>query len=209
MKKAILLLMIFVSVSSVQSQNVLITQLNVIPTSAGIDVNLKAMSGNGSGYLSHSYTITNQVINLDVCYWFNFTLPVLFFDHNFQIPLPTNGNYTLNVNAVVSTSDVVCDYFAITDTKTENFNYLSVANFENFKTDLRFFPNPSSGKIELVSTQQLPNQVVIFDHIGRLVLELNNAKSNVLDLSFLTNGVYYLKGSSEMGSFCEKIVIKK
>lgn len=209
MKKAILLLMIFVSIFSAQSQSVLITQMNVIPNTAGIEVNVKAVSGNGSGFLSHSYTITNQVINLDVCYWFNITLPVLYFENSFQIPLLESGNYTLNVNAVLSSSQVSCDYFAVTDTETENFNFLSVANPENVKTGLRFFPNPTSGKIELLSNQLLPYQVAVFDHIGRLVSQTNTLYSSVLDLSFLTNGVYYLKATSEMGSFCEKIIIKK
>ena len=144
------LLILFILGASLNSfcQNILITQLTATSVTNGVNVNVKTISGTGSGYLSNTYTIAGNVIDLSVCYWFDDTLPVLQFDNDFQIPLTTTGNYIVNVHIKLSTSQVTCDNFATTDNGTTSVSYLSINTFEEFKEGFTFFPNPTNGKVE-------------------------------------------------------------
>ena len=86
MKKTLVLLLLIFGFKA-KSQNMFITSALATSVSGGVNVNLKTASGNGAGYLSNSYSITGNVISLDVCYWFNNTLPFLTFENDFFIPL--------------------------------------------------------------------------------------------------------------------------
>ena len=118
MKKLLLVLIILGGNLNSFCQNILITQLSANSLTNGINVNVKTISGTGSGYLSNSYTITGNVVDLSVCYWFDNTLPIIQFDNDFIIPLSSYGNYTINVHIKLSTSKITCDNYATTDNGT-------------------------------------------------------------------------------------------
>ena len=209
MKKLLLILFMFSTILNSYCQNILITQLSATSVTDGVNVNVKTISGTGSGYLSNTYTVTGNVIDLSVCYWFDDTLPVLQFDNDFLIPLTTTGNYTVNVHIKLSTSQVTCDNFATTDNGTLNTSYLSTDNFETSKTDLTFLPNPTNGNVEYKSNKLTINQIDIFDSVGRLVKRVKEISENSLDLNELNDGVYLLKIQTGKGNLNQKIIIKK
>jgi hypothetical protein len=139
MKKPLLIWVMFGAILNSYCQNILITQLSATSINGGINVNVKTISGTGSGYLSNTYTITGNVIDLSVCYWFDNTLPVLQFNNDFPIPLVSPGNYTINVKIKLSTSKVTCNNYANTDNKTTTVSYLSTNNFDKIKDSFIFF----------------------------------------------------------------------
>ena len=209
MKKLLLILFIFGTILNTYCQNILITQLSATSVTGGVNVNVKTISGTGSGYLSNTYTVTGNVIDLSVCYWFDNTLPILQFDNDFLIPLTITDNYTVNVHIKLSTSQVTCDNFATTDNGTTSVSYLSTNSFEKIKDDYTLFPNPTNGKVEYKGNELPINQIDIFDNIGRLVKQINGISENSLDLNELKDGIYLVKIQTENGNLNQKIIIKK
>jgi hypothetical protein len=209
MKELLLILFMFGTILNSYCQNILITQLSATSVTGGVNVNVKTISGTGSGYLSNTYTVTGNIIDLSVCYWFDNTLPVLQFDNDFLIPLTTTGNYTVNVHIKLSTSQVTCDNFATTDNGTTNVSFLSTNNFEQIKDDYTFFPNPTNGKVEYKGNELTINKIDIFDNVGRLVKQVKTISTNSLDLNELNDGVYLVKIQTENGNLNQKIIIKK
>ena len=95
---------------------------------------------------------------------------------------------------------------------TNNSETLSLKENKD-ELSLSIYPNPTSGKVYLNSAKPINTyQIRVIDVTGRCVLieNLNQIGSNtLLDLSTLTNGVYFLTISSETGNFAEKVVIQK
>ena len=209
MKKLLIIIVTFGSILLSHSQNILITQLNATAVVGGVNVNVKAISGTGSGYLSNTYTVTGNVIDLTVCYWFDNTLPILNFDNNFLIPLTTAGEYTVNVTIMLSTSQTTCDYFATTDNKTTTVSYLSTQNFENNKVDYFLYPNPTKGILEYNGSTLPIQQIDIFDQTGRLVKHMKEVATNTLDLEALNDGIYLIRIQTATGNLNQKIIIKR
>ena len=209
MKKLLLIILVLGTVFNSYCQNMLITQLTSTAVSGGVNVNVKTVSGMGAGYLSNSYFITGNVINLSVCYWFDDTLPVLQFNNDFIIPLTTAGDYTINVQIKLSTSQVTCDNFATTDNGTISVNYLATNNFEKIKESYTLFPNPSTGNFEFKGSENELNSINVYDNFGKMVFEQKNILENNLNLKGLNNGIYYVKFQTENGNLNQKIIIKK
>jgi len=209
MKKLLLLSIMFCGILNSYCQNIVITQLSATSLTEGINVNVKTISGTGSGYLSNTYTVTGNVIDLSVCYWFNNTLPVLEFDNDFLIPLTATGNYTINVLIILSTSDITCDNYATTDNGSISLDYLSTTSFEKMKDNFTLFPNPTNGKVEYKGNAFQINQMEIFDNVGRLVQRIKNISESSLDLSALNDGLYIVKALTQNGMLTQKLVVKK
>jgi hypothetical protein len=208
MKKTLLLVILFVFSLHGKSQHVSIT--NVIPTtvSGGININLQTMTGNGAGYLSNSHTVTGNVIELNVCYWFNFTLPVLTFEHNFFIPLENSGNYTIIINIISSSSTTVCDNFSTPDTETMQYNFLSNTDF-SFNDTVKLYPNPSSGIIYVQGLDAKVNRVEVHDLSGKTIKTKMDFSGNSLDLSDLQDGMYFVLIHTDGGIVNKKVVVRK
>lgn len=69
------------------------------------------------------------------------------------------------------------------------------------------YPNPASDKVALVSANRIAEAVIV-NSLGQVVLRTNpDAKTVVLDVSGLTNGVYYVKTQSEEGQATSRLII--
>ncbi len=206
-KKLVLTLVFLCGVLYSNAQNVMITDLAATSTDGGISVNVKTISFNGAGYLSNSYSVTGNVIDLSVCYWFNMTLPVLEFDNDFFIPLTEAGEYTVNITIKASSSMDICDNYATTDNGTTNATFLTTDNFE--VSDFALSPNPTSGRIQFKGTDLNIHQIDVFDNLGRLVKGFEQVTENSLDLSELSEGIYLMKIQTEKGNLNQKIILKR
>lgn len=184
---------------SVGAQSIQITSMDATAVAGGINVNLKTISFNGAGYLSHSHTITGNTIDLSVCYYFNLTLPVLTFDDNFFIPVTEAGNYTVNVTVYNSASTEVCDFFSSGGTASDTV--LSSDQFD--KPQIALFPNPTNGIVTVSNDGSIEN-LTVYDQVGRLVIHKNS--TNTIDLTDLSNGVYLVKGEIATQAFTQKII---
>jgi hypothetical protein len=207
MKNIILLIFLAFSLHG-KSQNMFIT--NVLPTtvSGGININLQTATGNGAGYLSNSHTVTGNVIELNVCYWFNDTLPFLTFQNDFFIPLENPANYTIIVNIILSSSTTVCNNFSTPDTETLQYNFLSNTIF-SFNDNVKLYPNPSSGIIYVQGLDAKVNRVEVHDLSGKTIKTKMDFSGNSLDLTDLQKGIYFVKIETEKGIVNRKIVLRK
>jgi hypothetical protein len=208
MKKIILLAIFFAFSLHGKSQNMLITSVFPTTVPGGININLQTATGNGAGYLSNSHTVTGNVIELHVCYWFNDTLPYLTFENNFFIPLENPANYTIIVNIILSSSTTVCNNFSTPDTETLQYNFLSNTDF-SFNDFVKLYPNPSSGIIYVQGLDAKVNRVAVYDISGKTVKTKMDSSGNSLDLTDLREGIYFVKIETEKGIVNRKIVLRK
>ena len=188
MKRFLFFLALLISSGS-YGQTIQITDLTATAATGGINVNLKTISLNGAGYLSHEYTITGNTVDLSVCYWFNATLPVLTFDDNFFIPVSSPDNYTVNVTVYNSTSAVTCDYFSIGGTASTTV--LASPGVVAQKSFFEFYPNPTTGIAMLADTAKSLETIAIYDVTGKLVAQFTD--TTTIDLTNLQSGMYVLK----------------
>ena len=70
--------------------------------------------------------------------------------------------------------------------------------------DFKIYPNPAKSKITVeIPKGQYVNKLIVFDELGRIVIEKSNFKlsgeSTELDLQFLVNGIYYVQLNFESG----------
>ena len=83
-----------------------------------------------------------------------------------------------------------------------NNQTLAVNDFTNFN-DLSFYPNPASDFLNIYSV--LDDKLAIIDTSGRIIKEYNLKKGdNMIDISNLLNGLYFLKTESSMKKFIKK-----
>lgn len=207
MKTKLLLIFLFGIITNAHTQYIDINQITPTEVSGGINVNLLVTTYNGAGYLSNSYTITGNNINLSVCYWFNVLLPVYQMSNDIFIPITNSGNYTINVSIFHSSSNITCDYFSNGPIGTAFF--LSNENFENVKNKLSFFPNPTTGIIEIKNCEMINSKIQVLDNTGRLIKAINNLPNNKIDLSELNDGIYLLKMETLNGNLIQKVILRK
>ena len=207
MKIRLFFLLLVLNFSSSYSQSIQINQITPSNVSGGINVNLLVTTYNGAGYLSNTYTINGNTINLSVCYWFNVLQPVYQMSNDFFIPIINSANYTINVSIFHSASPTVCDYFSAGPTATVNF--LDVNSFEMVPENFVLFPNPTTGKIEFNGDQSLINKIIIFDYFGRIIKNEENIKNNCIELNEFNDGIYFIKLETKNGNFTQKIILKK
>ncbi len=112
--------------------------------------------------------------------------------------------------------------FAFSSDESENrsgwktkLTCINTTGFENVeKINLHLFPNPSNGifEIEFPYQENENYQLKVFDLTGKIVFEQNDSKieKNIqLNLSNLTQGIYFLNIQSENKLFRQKILIQK
>ncbi len=141
--------------------------------------------------------------------------------YTLTVPTPTNG-----INKFNSDNLYIVGFLAEYNANQNARNILNVVkekittNNETLglkentsKVDLSVYPNPSNGIMYLNSSKNINTyQINVIDLVGRPVLAQSLVRvgnTSMLDLSMLTNGIYFLQISSESGNFVEKIVIQK
>jgi hypothetical protein len=208
MKKILLFLLVAFFSTNLYSQSIVIDNVTASPTSGGINVSLNTISYSGAGYLADSFTINQNVVTLNVCYWFNNTLPVLTFHHDIFIPVSFSyANYTLVVNIHNSISNTACDYFSMTDTET--LAVLSNADFTLAKNNFALYPNPTSGDVNLKTNGLHVSRISVYDNLGRMVKNIPQKDANYFSINDLNDGIYLVNLETENGTFSQKMIVKK
>ncbi|QOD61777.1 T9SS type A sorting domain-containing protein [Polaribacter haliotis] len=76
--------------------------------------------------------------------------------------------------------------------------------------ELNIFPNPTNGKISIKGiNKSLTSQVKIYDVKGSLVFTKKISYNNILDVSRLNNGFYFLKYENSEKKVTKKLIIQK
>lgn len=77
------------------------------------------------------------------------------------------------------------------------------------KENISIFPNPSTGYITIDMEEKLPENIAIYAIDGKLITEINNLTTNLIDVSFLSSGFYLLVGKEDKQTvFSEKFVVE-
>lgn len=123
------------------------------------------------------------------------------------------NTYDLDNNIVQTYSYVWNDPSSIWDNSTWEVLCSSITNTNEVQdfNDIEIYPNPSNGIVVL----NLKNKAHPFENIkvftldGKVVFEHNKFNNNVLDLTFLPNGIYYITIKDELITHRKKLVLMK
>jgi hypothetical protein len=79
---------------------------------------------------------------------------------------------------------------------------------ENFKDEqIILFPNPTNGQLSFKSKNEII-EFEVFNSLGQIVLK-ENISSNIIDISELKDGIYFLKLKINEFEFIDKTIIKE
>ena len=107
-------------------------------------------------------------------------------------------------NQDVEASEVIWDFFK---SKTLSNQTSSNDQISDSDLDIKIYPNPSNGLINLNEGVNIINYMV-FDNYGKMVAHNKfNSPSGTIDLRFLTRGSYIIQLNTESGTVAKKIII--
>lgn len=142
---------------------------------------------------------------------------VEFIFHNIMLDSGGHGNVLLKIrskNTLVSgdivgkRADIFFDYNFPIDTGFANTTFGALNNSEFHDVTISVYPNPTSGIVTIEGKSNLKS-IQLFDVQGRLLqTKLQNDVSASIDISDKSNGIYFLKITSETGIKVEKIIKK-
>lgn len=122
------------------------------------------------------------------------------------IPSETNQSFTATVNgsyAVIVTSNGCSDTSSCVSVS-------SVAVSENENSLFSFYPNPTNGIIQFRNQQNQGSILLIENYNGQLINSIYlNANDKQIDLSFLADGMYFMKLKNDSSVLTHKLVIAK
>jgi uncharacterized repeat protein (TIGR01451 family) len=111
-----------------------------------------------------------------------------------------------------NTAYIYFDYNAPIVTNTSHNTYMTVTSInETINNEFAVFPNPTNGIVTITSKVLAPMNIVVYNVVGGMVHESKTTQSKTqLDLSYLSNGVYFVKVSLlERKTATYKLVIQK
>jgi hypothetical protein len=111
-----------------------------------------------------------------------------------------NGNYTVEVtdaNGCVNISDPI------------NITNIGIASLAD--NVLRAYPNPTNGLFVIELDQTVSGLAQVFDLQGRLAVsaQVNNTTTIQLDLSALSNGIYWVRVVTDAQALSTQVVLNK
>lgn len=125
---------------------------------------------------------------------------------NILLKVKSKGNLT-NGSMVKKRADIYFDYNAPIDTGFENTVFQALSNSSFTKDNsILIYPNPTNSIIN-INCDSTITSIELFDVQGRVLLTKMASDSNaVLDISGKSNGIYFVRITSENGIKVEKII---
>jgi hypothetical protein len=88
--------------------------------------------------------------------------------------------------------------------KLIKFNFENTLSLDNYKNEkIKIYPNPTSEKLFLNSSED--SNLKIYNSLGQLIFKINS--SNIIDVSHLKSGVYFVKIFDGAEIFSKKFII--
>jgi len=77
--------------------------------------------------------------------------------------------------------------------------------------ELKIYPNPTSGEIQVTSYELQVTSIEIFDVMGRMVanvgaLRATPLQDGTINISHLPSGIYFIRIQTETGTITQKII---
>jgi Secretion system C-terminal sorting domain len=184
-----------------------------------INIHLKVEDSSIFSFSNSSFTIVSNTITLTCCYNTLYFTAVTTLENDFIIPNLNLNTSNYNLVVIVNFQNFpgnVCEYSILSDTETLNFNTpitgtisLTNNNFINNIYNLKIYPNPTSGILKIEGLESATYSISIIDNLGRKILNLKEISNNTIDIFNLTEGYYFIKINTEVGTSIKKIVLKK
>jgi len=98
--------------------------------------------------------------------------------------------------------------FPVTKSMELVANFESLTGIADIATTVNIYPNPTDGKLQVTSYGLQVTDIEIFDVFGRNVLRLTSPIPHPIsiDISHLSNGVYFIKIVTKQGEVVKKVV---
>ncbi len=129
--------------------------------------------------------LTNQSANATSYMWY-FGDGGLSSQANPNYNYATDGNYTITLIATNSCGN---------DTTTQTITIAGIGNIFSGSNNIFVYPNPTSGLVNITLQENVA--VSLSDVTGRIIYLQSFDKLNTLDLTFLSDGLYYLTFTSQ------------
>jgi len=91
------------------------------------------------------------------------------------------------------------------DFESENEDF----NISNLESNISVFPNPTTGIVNIISQNTKIESISVFDISGKILQNNTAFTGNTLDLSWLSNGVYFIKIKTLSEQTTHKVIIQK
>ena len=107
---------------------------------------------------------------------------------------------------IKNTAYIYFDYNAaiVTNTSLNNFNASSgIPTYNTKNSTIKIYPNPANNKITIDATDVV--DVKLFDVVGKQIF---STKENNVDVSNLTNGVYFIQVQTKQNTTTQKIMVQ-
>lgn len=106
-----------------------------------------------------------------------------------------------------NTADIYFDFNEAITTNTVSTEIVNTLSTEEFVTKtIQLYPNPTNGILNIISNNQV-SDITIYNEIGQTVFSQKN--KNILNISKLATGIYFLRISDENGFSEIKKIIRK
>jgi hypothetical protein len=218
-----LFLIIIVNLLSIQFANALNIQQIIVSSVNTQDINIyvKVQEGFTFGYYNHSYTISGNIITLTVCYYPSLGSSFTVRENNFIIPNINliQNNFQLIVNTWYIQSDgvnIVCsNQNPLPDTQTMFFStpltvpILLGINENEVQWNEFIFNNPSDGQFQFETKDELTYLITFYDSSGKSVKSVKLKSREILDLTELQNGIYYVNFKHEERQITKRLILNK
>ena len=137
----------------------------------------------------------------------------IIFKGNVSITPPSQGAVIFRLDKNVCLNNTLPSFSIDGNSSTETLPP-STTSIDEIKTvqfdGINIYPNPTTGIINItVSDNTEIKAISIFDISGRILKNDINFTENILDLSYLNNGTYFLKILMSFGQTIHKVTIKK
>ena len=158
-------------------------------------------------------------------------LPVLNFIGNFSVcsgvsaSITVNGanTYTwstgVNSSSVILTPSITSVYsvsgkssFGCTNTNTVAIYLINCSSIQNnifSETEIKFFPNPTNGLLNLEITQFQSSIICVLNSLGQVIYFQNSENINLIDLRNFENGIYFIQVNKNNKPIYRSKIIKQ
>ena len=130
---------------------------------------------------------------------------------NVRIAPQGQGSVRFRIDNNVCLNNTLRSFSIDGNSSTETLPATSINEIKTVQSDgIKLYPNPTTGIANIAIPNNMEVKTIsIFDISGRMLKNDINFMSNILDLSNLNNGTYFLKIQTSLGQTTHKVIIKK
>ena len=200
--------------STVKSQFIISLNISPSPNETVVNINLESVTSTTSYFISDSYSFENNTITMDICYVVIGQQTTQVYSHSFPVTVPSNGDYLFNLNLYRSQTENSCDFVELTDSAALNFStpltetvFLSVDEYDNINNQITVFPNPVKANLKYITSSLIEIKSIEFYSILGEKLMVFSENMTDINVSHLSDGLYFVNFNTNKGSVQKRILV--